>query len=94
MKLYVIVRSDLSFPQKAVQAGHGVAEWILDNPQVTDWNKTLVYLTADDIYGIKDRLEMRGINFSSFYEPDIGNELTSLACLGSNSIVKKLKLLT
>jgi peptidyl-tRNA hydrolase len=31
MKLYVIVRNDLSKAQMAVQAGHGVAEWVLLN---------------------------------------------------------------
>jgi hypothetical protein len=31
-KLYIIIRKDLSASQRAVQAGHAVAEWILENP--------------------------------------------------------------
>lgn len=31
-KLYVLIRSDLSHEQQAVQAGHAVAEWLLKFP--------------------------------------------------------------
>ena len=43
-KLYALVRKDLSPSQRAVQAGHAVAEWLLRGPK-TDWdNGTLIYL--------------------------------------------------
>lgn len=97
MKLYVVVRNDLSTPQKAVQAGHAATEWVLENKhQIPAWNKTLVYVTAKDkehLERIKDKFVWNEINCTAFYEPDIGNEITAIACLGSNSIVKKLPLL-
>lgn len=31
MKLYVIVRNDLSPAQKAVQLGHAALEWVIEN---------------------------------------------------------------
>ena len=97
MKLYVIVRNDLTPAQKAVQAGHAATDWIIDNaPQVAKWNKTLVYLTAKDMHNllhIKQRLDYKDIKYTAFYEPDIGNEITAIACLGSNSTVKRLRLL-
>lgn len=44
-KLYVISRGDLPLAYQAVQAGHAVAQWMLDSGGANEWNnQTLVYL--------------------------------------------------
>jgi hypothetical protein len=35
---------------------------------------------------------MKGLQYAEFREPDIGNQLTAIACLTDNGIFKKLKL--
>lgn len=96
MKLYVLTRRDLSASQQAVQAGHGVAELLLrGQPQSWD-NGTLVYLGVDsekELLLWRDKLKYRDIPFSEFREPDIGDQLTALACVSDGKIFSNLKLL-
>jgi len=93
MKLYVLIRSNLSKSQQAVQGGHAVAEWvkthwIADN----EWDNTLVYLRADE-YDIEDFIEI-GEEYSSpsaiFKEPDLDNQITAISILGKNGIPELL----
>lgn len=94
-KMYVIVRNDLTTGQKAVQAGHALAEWMLEDSE--SWkNTTLVYLAVKD----KDHLEMlvcdlqwSDVKYVQFNEPDINNEITAIASYGMNKAFKKLRLL-
>lgn len=98
MKLYVLVRKDMSLSQIAVQAGHAVGEWCKSFPlSVDDWNDTLVYL------GVKDEEElqawanvlMKHSRCREWREGYWNNSLTSLAVLGSpevKELVKELKL--
>jgi hypothetical protein len=96
MKLYVIVRKDLNDSQRAVQAGHAVAEFLLRGP-FTKWkNGTLVYLGVDDLFQLeklKYQLRLNDISFVEFKEPDIGNETTAIATDNETKYIKKLNLL-
>lgn len=94
-KLYVVVRRDLSWSQRAVQAGHGLAEVLLTKE--VEWsNGTLVYLRAsneEELLGIHQQLKELGVEHKTFREPDIGNQMTSLSGLGSNKVFQQLPLL-
>lgn len=94
-KMYVVVRNDLSPSQRAVQAGHALSEWLLDDSET--WkNQTLVYLTArnkDHLENIIYDLQWSDTKYTQFNEPDIDNEVTAIASYGNNRIFKKLPLL-
>jgi hypothetical protein len=94
-KLYVITRSDLGLVYSGVQAGHALAQWLLDNPN-QEWNNhTLVYLSVENEYELKKVLMKaiyRGIHPSVFNEPDVENELTAIACYSDGKAFKNLKL--
>lgn len=95
MKMYVIVGKDLSHPQRAVQAGHALAKYLLEKK--SDWtNGTLVYLGVDQIADLdllSSLLDIEDKEHVCFKEPDIGDQVTAIACLGTNKILKRIPLL-
>ena len=95
-KLYVITRKDLSKSQQAVQAGHALAEYLLNN-RLTNWdNGTLVYLKVNnegELKRLTNDLNWSNIPHVSFKEPDIGNQLTAIASLGGNEFFESMRLL-
>lgn len=94
-KLYVIVRKDLTPSQRAVQAGHAVAEYLLHSPR--QWkNETLIYLGVKglaQLRNIKRKLGFHGVKFTEWKEPDLNNEVTAIASDGKSPIFEKLNLL-
>ena len=97
-KLYILIRRDMQRNYQAVQAGHALAEWMLQNPtQAKEWdNRTLIYLSVsceDALKAWGERLDKLEINWVGFREPDIGNELTAIATYGNGELYKELKLL-
>jgi len=96
MKLFVLVRRDLKESYQAVQAGHALAEFLLQHPD-TQWdNGTLIYLGVNnekELHKWMGKLQLRCIDYESFTEPDIGDQITALACAGNDKIFKSLKLL-
>lgn len=84
MKLYVLIREDLTPAQQAVQAGHALAQFMLDHAdQGATWrNRTLIYLGIPSERHLKryaEQLRLMERPVSSFREPDLGNELTAIA---------------
>ena len=96
--MFVIVRDDLkTVGLKAAQGAHALAQHLIDYPN-TQWkNNTLIFLKTENIYtlyNIVDFLELKNKKYSTFYEPDLNNELTAIAVYSErDNKFKKLKLL-
>jgi hypothetical protein len=94
MKLYVLVRADLEWQHRSVQAGHAVAEFLLEHPE-TKWNNgTLIYLKVKDQEDLLDWCD-RFVEYAytPWFEHDRGNQLTAIAVTGVDDLVKELPLL-
>lgn len=80
-RLYVLIDQKLD----------AVAQWLLEHPN-QDWNNNyLIYLYAD-LDKWKVRLDLVNKDYSSFYEPDLDNQLTAIALQDDGRMFKKLKL--
>lgn len=76
MKLFVLLRKDMPAIQKAVQAGHAVAEYLKKHTSTSWSNGTLVLLGVDsveELHGWQENLDGAGIDSASFYEPDMAS---------------------
>jgi len=96
MKLYVIVRKDLSISQQAVQAGHALAAYLLDGLFCRWKNETLIYLGVKglrQLNNLKNKLEFFGVPYVEFHEPDLNNEVTAIATDTYCEVFDKLNLL-
>ena len=92
-RLYVLNSKNLPLPYRAVMAGHAVAEYMLQKGQ-TNWkNEYLIYLDVDDIQYWKEYLDFTKVENVPFYEPDLNNQLVSIAVLGNGKLFKNLKLM-
>ncbi len=96
MKLYVIVRKDLSVSQRAVQAGHVVASFCLYCP-FSRWNNgTLIYLGIKNLRQLEKLMNQLSYNnnkYIEFREPDIGNQVTAIATDQHHEIFDDMRLL-
>jgi len=97
-KQYIITRKTLSFGQQAIQAGHALIELFIKYPkQIKEWHKnsnTLVYLSVaneDELYKMARLLEVKGIKFEEFKEPDFNNALTAIALVACNEATEFVK---
>jgi hypothetical protein len=95
MKLYVLIREDLSHSQRIVQCGHAIAEFCRNYPN-SDWQyRSLVILSVRDKIHLglwlERCLEFPGVELTSFQEPWWNNDLTSFAILGTVEICELFK---
>ena len=91
-RLYVLINNELDPIYGCVQAGHAVAQWLIDNKETQTWNNQyLIYLSAD-LNKCKTKLEILNINHVTFREPDLNDIPTAIAVEHSGTIFQKLKL--
>lgn len=98
MKLYILVRKDLSKSQQAVQAGHAVAKFLLENKNHSWENGTLVFLGVEDEFQLatwKVKFTLSGIESYTFNEPYWNDEMTAMAVYHprAEEMLKELELL-
>jgi len=89
-RMYVLVRTDLPPIHQAVQAGHGVAQFLIDNKDTRWTNGTLVYLKAHHEEDLKDTLTYlteHGYESSSWAEEDQDNQMTAVCCVTTDRSV-------
>ena len=98
-KLYVLCDKNLDPIYGAIQGGHAIAQWLIEHGQSKWSNEYLIYLSVD-INKWKQLLDIYGIVYSEFHEPDLDNQLTSITILekdildnGVKNKINKLKLL-
>lgn len=82
MKMYVVVRGDMSKSQQAVQAGHALAQ-LLITKKVGWKNGTLIYLSVPSERKLRNLLnKVPTKNKAYFCEPFWDNSLTAFAAYG------------
>ena len=98
-RIYTLTRTDMSIGQKITQAGHSLAQYIIEhNPHHSGhWdNGSIINLALGSEKSLKrwmKKLDEVGIQYSIFKEPDMGHEITSIAALHTGEIFKGIPLL-
>ena len=103
--MHGLVPYNISPIQQAIQFGHAVVEYGLENfhdPIYQEWAKnwkTFIILNGGTTNTGYDRLGTlneyrqelfdRDINFSSFFEPDLGDQLTAVVFIVDERVFKK-----
>jgi hypothetical protein len=79
------VVGNLSTGYKIVQSSHALAEFAFKYQEEFEaWRLGSNYLccleiSRKNLFRLIDKLEMLGIKYSAFFEPDIGGEITAIA---------------
>lgn len=82
-KLYIVIQSNLKAGMKIAQGVHAAIAFTMRYPDLSkqwhDHSNNIVCLQSDDIRGLADELEGKGLRLSRFHEPDLEGELTAFA---------------
>jgi hypothetical protein len=94
-RLYVIVISNISRSQQAIQAGHGVAKFVAAFPHL--WgNRTLIYLRVPDeveLLNWFNKLQAKNADVVCYEDPSWKSS-TAVAVFGTDEIIEDLKSLS
>lgn len=98
-RIYTLTRTDIDDGQKSVQAGHSLAQYIIEhNPHQNGlWaNGSIINLALGSEKSLKrwmKKLEELNIEYSIFKEPDMDHQITSISALHIGDIFKGIPLL-
>lgn len=80
--VYIITRTDLSIPQQMVQSAHAALECGREFVKLKDEHPSIIICSAKNENKLKDAIQYcydNNIKLKVFREPDIGNQITSIA---------------
>ncbi len=96
MKLYIIVRNDLSPGAQIAQSCHALREFCEKHKSLDEqWFSTSNYIVClsakseQHLKDILDKCEQRGLPIAEFREPDMDNQITAIS-VGPDEQAKKL----
>lgn len=91
-RLYIIVRANITRSQQAIQAGHAVAKFVKEFPDI--WaNRTLLYLrvgSEEDLLELKSKLDLISSNVVAYTDPS-WNSVTAIGVFGSPEVIEAVK---
>lgn len=92
--MYVLVRLDLAESYRMVQGAHALAKYALEHESLfKSWNNsTIVFLGVRNLTVLRSWVsELNDKQYSVFYEPDMDNQETAIACWDTGEIFKSLR---
>lgn len=85
-KLYIVTRRDLPPGPQAVQSCHAALQFAMEHPEMTArWFGDSNYLALlsvpneEALQRLLAKAKKRGLRYSIFQEPDLGNAVTAIA---------------
>jgi len=98
LRMYFFVMYNLSGIQKGIQAGHAAIEYYLKYGNITKYqefakhHKTFILLDgggSNDMIIREAELKNFGVDYATFYEPDLNNSLSAIAFIVPEDIYGK-----